>query len=137
MADIPKYHLPIICRVLLPTMLPASLEKFGPKHSTSVPFSVEIAVPLSVDVKEVALVPNPVPGIALKAKLGPQEAGPLAVPCARRHSLLPLTLQMVIPLMFPVTAHMKVKVSPGQVGGAAESCPATSPGMDIKLPNIT
>jgi len=128
MAEIPKYHLPNICRVLLPTMFPVSLEKAGPKHSTSVPFSAEIAVPLSVDVKEVALVPNPVPGIALKAKLGPQEAGALAVLCARRHSLLPLTLQMVIPLVFPVTVHLKVKVSPGQVGGAVVNCAATSPG---------
>ena len=43
-------------------MFPASLEKAGPKHSTSVPFSAEAAVPLSVDEKKVALVvPNPAP----------------------------------------------------------------------------
>ena len=44
-------------------MFPASLDKAGPKHSTSVPFSAGVAVPLSVDVKEVALVPNPVTGV--------------------------------------------------------------------------
>ena len=45
----------------------------GPKHSTSVPFSAGVAVPLSVDVKEVALVvPNPAPDMAVKALLGPQ-----------------------------------------------------------------
>ena len=46
----------------------------GPKHSTSVPFSGGVAVPLSVDVKEVAVVPgpNPVPDLAVKASPGPQ-----------------------------------------------------------------
>ena len=44
----------------------------GPKHSTSVPFSAGVAVPLSVDVNEVVLVPNPVPNIAVKLSLGPQ-----------------------------------------------------------------
>ena len=49
----------------------------GPKHSTSVPFSVEVAVPLSVDENEVAFVPGPNPytRAAVKARLpsvGPQ-----------------------------------------------------------------
>ena len=46
-------------------MLSTSLDKAGPKHSTSVPFSVGVTVPLSVDVKEVALVPNPVTGVTV------------------------------------------------------------------------
>ena len=44
----------------------------GPKHSTSVPFSAEVAVPLSVEEKEGPLVgSNPVTGVALKSLLGP------------------------------------------------------------------
>ena len=54
---------PIVWIVLFPTKLPASLEKAGPKHSTSA-----------------------------------------------------------------TTVHLKVKGSPGQVGGAAVNCPVTSPG---------
>ena len=110
--------------MFVPTKFPASLLKAGPKHSTSVPFSVVVAVPLSVEVKEVELVPNPVPGAAVKGLATPQETGTLAVLCTREHSLLPFTLQMVIPLMSP-TIHLKVKVSPGQVGGAGMNCPAT------------
>ena len=105
-------------------MFPASLEKAGPKHSTSVPSSVVVAVPLSVEVKEVELVPNSVPGAAVKGLATPQETGTFAVLCTREHSLLPFTLQMVIPLMSS-TVHLKVKVSPGQVGGAAVNCPVT------------
>ena len=105
----------------------------GPKHSTSVPFNVEFAVPLSVDVKEVALVsgPNPYPGAAVKARLpsiGKQEALPVDI-CDREHRfLLPFTLQMVNPLMSPVTVHLKVKVAPGQVGGGGVNNPVTLPG---------
>ena len=44
----------------------------GPKHSTSVPSSSEVAVPLSVDEKKVALVPNSVPDLAVKVSLGLQ-----------------------------------------------------------------
>ena len=118
-------------------MFPASLEKAGPKHSTSVPFSSGVAVPLSVDEKEVALVPKPVPVVTVKGLPDPQGLGSSAVLCTREHSLLPPTLQMVIPFLFPVTVHLKVKVSPGQVGGAAVSCPVTTPGRDIKFPNTT
>ena len=57
-----------------PTLFLAVLLRFGPKHSTSVPFSAEVAVPLSVDEKEVALVPNPVTGVAVKALPDPQVA---------------------------------------------------------------
>ena len=53
-------------------LFPGSTLLAGPKHSTSVPFSAESAVPLSVDVKEVALVPNPLPDLAVKSSLGPQ-----------------------------------------------------------------
>ena len=53
-------------------LFPGSTLLAGPKHSTSVPFSAGSAVPLSVDVKEVALVPNPLPGLAVKLSLGPQ-----------------------------------------------------------------
>ena len=111
-----------------PTLFSAALARPGPKHSTSVPFSSEVAVPLSVDEKEVALVPNPVPGVAVKALPESQVRGALAVLCNREHSLLPPTLQMVTPFISPVTVHLKVKVSPGQVGGAAVSCPVTLSG---------
>ena len=103
-------------------MFQASLDNTGPKHSTSVPFC---AVPLSADEKEVAFVPNPVPVVTVKGLSEPQGPGEFAIVCSNEHSLLPPTLQMVIPLMFPVTVHLKVKVSPGQVGGGAVSCPAT------------
>ena len=46
-------------------MFPLSLDKAGPKHSTSVPFSVGFAMPRSVEEKEVASVPNLVPGTAV------------------------------------------------------------------------
>ena len=109
-------------------MFPASLDKAGPKHSTRVSSSMVVAVPLSVDEKEVPLVPNPVPVVTVKGLLDPQKLGSSAVLCTREHSLLPFTLQMVIPFLSPVTVHLKVKVSPGQVGGAAVNCPVTSPG---------
>ena len=86
-----------------------------------------LAGPLSVDEKEVALVPNPVPAIAVKTSRGPQMEEDVAL-CTRVHSLLPPTLQMVIPLMSPTTVHLKVKVSPGQVGGGTVNCPVTSSG---------
>ena len=114
-------------------MFPASLEKAGPKHSTSVPFSSKVAVPLNVDEKEVALVPNPVPVVTVKGLPDPQGLGSSAVLCTREHSLLPTTLQTVIPFLSPVTVHLKVKVSPGQVGGAAVNCAATSPWRDQTL----
>ena len=114
--------------MLSPTLFSGSLDKAGPKHSTSVPFSARVAVPLSVDEKEVALdVPNPVPGVTVKALADPQGPGAPAVLCTKEHSMLPYTLQRVIPLVSPVTVHLKLKVSPGQVGGAAVNCPATSP----------
>ena len=99
----------------------------GPKHSTGMPFSAGIAVPLSVDEKEVAIVPNPVPDLAVKTLPGPQieEDSDL---CTKGHSLLQPTLQMVTPLLSPVTIHLKVKILLGQVGGAAVNCPATPPG---------
>ena len=120
--------------MLPPTLFPASLDKAGPKHSISVPFSVGLAVPLSVDEKEVALVPNPVPGVAVKSLFGPQVVVEVDI-CDRVHRLLLLsTLQIVvIPLMFQVTLHLKVKVSPGQVGGAAVNCPVTSPGEQFYI----
>ena len=111
--------LPNIWSVLLPTIFSAVLLRSGPKHSTSVPFSVGHAVPLSVDVKEVTFVPRPVPGLALKALSGPHLDVALAVLCERTHSLLPFTLQMVTPLLSPPTVHVKIKLPPGQVGGAA------------------
>ena len=114
--------------MLPPTLFSESKELTGPKHSTSVPFSVEVAVPFSVDEKEVASVPNPVPGAAVKARLD-QQIEEMVNLCSRLHSplLLTPTLQMVIPVLSPVTVHLKVKVSPGQVGGAAVNCPTVSP----------
>ena len=115
--------------MLFPTLFSASLDNAGPKHSTTVRSSVEVAVLLSVDEKEGALVPNPVTPLAVKVlSAGPQLDVVSAVLCPSRHSLFPPTLQMVTPLMSPVTVHLKVKVSPGQVGGGAVSCPATTPG---------
>ena len=99
---------PNIWRALLPTLFPGCTLLAGPKHSTSVPFSSEVAVPLSVDVKEVAVVPNPVPDLAVKTSCGPQMEEEVDL-CTRVHSLLPFTLQMVIPSISPVTVHMKVK----------------------------
>ena len=118
-------YLPNIWSVLSPTLFPGSTLLAGPKHSTRVPFRAEVAVPLSVDEKEVALVPNPnpVPGLAMNISLGPQIEEEVVL-CIRIHSLLPPTLQMVNPFLSP-TVHRKVKVSPGQVGGAAVNCPVT------------
>ena len=118
---------PNIWRALLPTLFPGCTLLAGPKHSTSVSFSSEVAIPLSVDEKEVALVPNPVPDLAVKTSRGPQIEEDVDR-CTRVHSLLPPTLQMVIPVMTPPTVHLKVKLRPGQVGGAAVNCAATSPG---------
>ena len=115
---------------LIPTLFPGSALLAGPKHSISVPFMEGVAVPLSVDENKVAFVPNPVSGLAVKTlfpPIGRQEK--LSVDkCAREHqSLLAFTLQMLDPLLSPVTLHLKVKISPGQVGGAAVNCPATLP----------
>ena len=117
-----KTNRPDIWSKLFPTLFSASLDNAGPKHSTSVPSSVEIAVPLSVDENEGA---NPVPILAVKTPPGPQTDVAPAVLCDSRHSLLPPTLQMVTPFLSPVTVHLKVKISPGQVGGTAANCPAT------------
>ena len=108
-------------------MFAASLENNGPKHSTSVPSSLGVAMPLSVDENKVALVPNPVPDTAMNGLSDPQARGALTVLCGRIHSLLPFTLHMVIPLLFPMV-HFKMKEPLGQVGGAGMNCPETSPG---------
>ena len=44
---------------------------------------------------------------------------------------------MVIPLMSPVTVHVKVKVSPGQVGGGAVNCAVTLSGNRPMKGNIS
>ena len=96
----------------------------GPKHSIIVPFSAWVAVPvISVDEKEVALVPNPAPGEAVKESPGPQEEGAISL-CIRGHSSFPPTLQVVSVVLSPAIVHLKVMVSPGQAGGAAVNCPA-------------
>ena len=118
--------------MLSPTLLLTSLDKSGPKHSTSVPCNSGVAVPLSVDKKRLAfVVPKPVLAAAMKTLPGPHVDVASGEVCARIHSLLPFTLQMVIPFLFPVTLHVKVKVPLGQVGGGGVSCPATSPGEEI------
>ena len=114
--------------MLFPTLFSASLARPGPKHSTCVPSSAEVAVPLSVDVKKITLVPNSLPAVTVKELPEPHGTGALAVLCSREHSLLPPTLQMVTPFMSP-TVHLKVNISPGQVEGAAVNCPVTSPGV--------
>ena len=106
----------------------------GPKHWTSVPFSAGSAVALSVDEKEVALlVPNPDPDLAVKTSFGPQREEEVDL-CARAHSLLPFTLQVVIPLSSPTRVHPKVNVSPGQVREAVKNCPVTSPKKALYIP---
>ena len=110
-------------------MFPESTLLPGPKHSTSVPSSEETAVPLRVDENKEALVSNP---LAVKELSGPQIEEPFAL-CGKGHSLLLFTLQMVNSLMFPVTVHLKVKVSPGQVREAAVNCPATSTGEEYNI----
>ena len=90
-------------------------------------------MPLSVDVKEGPLVPKPVPGLAVKASLGPQieedgDLGDLGDLCIRLHSLLPPTLQLVTPLLSPKTVQVKVKLASGQMEGAAMNWPVGSPG---------
>ena len=117
--------------VLFPTLFPESRVESGPKHSTSVPFSTGSAVALSVDVKG-PLDANPLSDIAVKrwlVPLGIQVSTSPGDTCCRRHRslLLLFTLHRVIPLMSPVTVHLKVKVSPGQVEGAAVNCAVTSP----------
>ena len=111
------------------TLFPGSTLLAGPKHSTSVPSSAESAVPLNVDVNNGLFVPNPVSDLAVN--VFPQTAMDAAL-CNRIHKMLPPTLQIVTPFMFPTTVHLKVKVSPGQVGGAAVNCPATSSGGKYK-----
>ena len=110
------------------TLFPLSTLSSGPKHSTSVPFSAGVAVPLSVELKKLDFVPgpNPVPGLAMKASPAPQREEEVDL-CSSPHSMLPPTLQMVNPLMFPVTVHSKVNGSPGQVERGAVSCPVTTP----------
>ena len=120
---------------MIPTLFPSCTLLAGPKHSTSGSFSSEVAVPLSVDEKEVAPVPNPVPDLAVTTSRGPQMEEDVDR-CTRVHSLLPFTLQMVNPVLSPVTVHVKVKVSPGQVGGAAMSCPATWPERGKKVNTV-
>ena len=89
------------------TLFPGSTLLAGPKHSTSVPSSSGVAVPLSVDVKEVALVPGakPVSALAVRVWFGPQICVGLE-PCDKIHSLLLPTLHVVSPLMSPVTVHL-------------------------------
>ena len=81
-------------------------------------------MPLSVDEKEEAVVPNSNPDVAVNARPGPQVDEAPAVLCARVHSLVPPTLQTVIPFLSPPTVQLKIKLPPGQVGGAAVNCPA-------------
>ena len=118
---------PLIRRVLMLTLFPGCTLVAGPKHSTSVPYNAWVAVPLNVDVKEVVLVPGTkrLSGLAVKAPLAPQTVEEVDL-CSSPHSLFPPTLQMVTPFKSPVTVHLKVKVSPEHVGGAAVNCPATS-----------
>ena len=109
-------------------MFPGLTLLSGPKHSNSIPSIVELAVPLNDDVNEVAsFVPNPVPDLAVKSFSGPQTEEEEVDRCERGHSLLPFTLQVVIPLTSPTTVHVKEKIPPEHVGGAAVNCPVTNP----------
>ena len=121
-----RINVPIISMILFPTLFSGIV--VCSKHSTTMPLSAGSALTLSVDMKKVAVVPgpNPAPGVAVKAVLncpfGPQLE--VAVDeCPSKHKLLPPpTLHRVIPLLSPVVLQVKVKVSPGQVGGAAMNC---------------
>ena len=85
-------------------------------------------MPLNDDVNEVAsFFPNPVPDLAGKALSGPQLEDEEVDLCERGHSLLLPTLQVVNPVLSPTTVHVKEKVSPEHVGGAAVNCPVTNP----------
>ena len=74
------------------------------KHSTSVPFSARVAVPLSVDEKEVALVPNPASGLAVKVSFGPQTEEDVLDVCTKKlpspnlFATQNLLVQVVIPI---------------------------------------
>ena len=58
------------------------------------------------------------------------------VVCANAHtSLLPFTLQVVNKYLLPETLHSNMKVSSGQVGGAAVNCAVTSPGEKVHADN--
>ena len=116
----------------LPTRFSGFTLSAGPKHSISVPLSAGAAVPLSVEVKEVAVVPNPAPGVAVKTLPGPQIVVEFDR-CTRIHSMLSFSLQMVSPLVSPVTLQVKVNESPGQVRGAEVNCPVTAPGDEQQL----
>ena len=122
-----KTYLPTIWRVPLPTMFPGSTLLSGPKHSNSMLSILELAVPLRDDENEVAVVPNPIPDLAVKSLSGPQTEEEESDLCRRGHSLFSPTLQVVIPVLVPSTVHVKEKVSPEHVGGAALNCPATHP----------
>jgi len=98
------------------------LSALGTKHSTNVPSSAIVAIPLSVDTWEREF-DSGVVDVAVKAPPGPQvslSSRPMM------HSLVPPTLQMVSLEMTP-TVHMKEKVSLGQVGGGAVNCPQIPP----------
>ena len=58
--------------MLFPTLFIDFILLAGPKHSTSVLFSAKVALPLRVDEKEVALVPNSVPALAVNLSPVPQ-----------------------------------------------------------------
>ena len=113
MATLSEQNTPNILRLLFPTRFPGFTLLAGPKHSTNVPFSAGFAVPLSVDVKEVAGVsgPNPALELAVKTRPGPQIEDDIDL-CTKTHSLLPPTLQVVNPLLAPVTLQVKLKVPP-------------------------
>ena len=104
-------------------LFPGSTLLAGPKHSTSVPFSAGVAMPLSVDEKVFS---NLLPDLAIKALPGPQIEEDIDL-CDRGHSLFPFTLQVVTPLMSPLTIHVKLNAVSGQLRGAAVNCPVTSP----------
>jgi len=63
-----EVHWPKTWMLLCPTLFPVPTELTGPKHSTSFPSSVGVAVAVSVDTKEVALAPSPVWGSAVKTE---------------------------------------------------------------------
>ena len=113
-------------RAPLPTLLLAFLHLSGPKHSTRVPFSVKFPVPLSID-ENGPFVPNPILGLAVKASSGPHLVKLSFDMWYKIHSLLSFTLQMVIPLMLPLTVHSKVKPFSGHVAGAVVNFLPVSP----------
>ena len=81
-----KTSLPIICKVLLPTLFPGFTLLSGPKHSNTIPSIVELAVTFSDDENEVTFVPFTTPTtVHVKLKVSLEHVGGAALNCPATH----------------------------------------------------